>query len=122
MIVMGLNSDMHSLAALSDEEMTEQARARLVQGPRFVQWPELGQLVSGKSGANTDGRVVTRDRVASDEPEQMAADPRHRCAPRFHGDEQSCSPARFSKEFHQPDVIEMMQKQIRDHDLEGQVS
>src|SRR2546423_5837405 len=99
------------------EDMAERPRRLLFELPSAA-WPEARKLIVGKSGAHADHRVVARDVVAAQRPEEATAKQGELRAARLAGDEDARAPRDEREQARKALGLEVMQKEIGHHGVE----
>ena len=97
--------------------MTEKSGALFGKLPVLLVRPERGNFLLDEAGADADGGVMERDRVATDEPEQLSARKRVPKPVGLDGNEQFCVPGNLLQQFREAGICEVMQKKIRNDDF-----
>ena len=97
------------------EQVGEQTFPALFQLPAAVR-PEFRKVVIAKTGANTNGRVVTSHAIATDEKKHPADEQRQKCTARFASNENTATLGDEFQETPQGCRFKMVQEQIaQDH-------
>src|SRR5207248_1784610 len=100
--------------ALRHEDMAERPCAFFFHPPSSA-WPQTRKLISAKPGAHTHHRVVARDVVTAQRPQEPAPEQRELRAARLAGDEDARAPCDEREQACKALGIEVMQEEI-DHD------
>src|SRR5271163_4844258 len=92
--------------------MTEEAGRTFGQMPILVVRPECGEFVTRKARANANPGVMARDGVATDHPQEMAAEAGKPGAARFESDEEARGSRCQGQHFFKLRRLKMMKEQV----------
>src|SRR4051794_12828099 len=99
------------------ETVRKEPRRVLMKLPQVWLRPKCRQLAAVEARLDAPDCIVAGDVVASDRPQQMAAEQRHRAAPRLAGDEQGCQWRQLREQWRELRLREVMQEKIGGDDV-----